>query len=70
MLAAHQIGAGLVAFGSGVARDALGSYDLVWMATGALCCAAAMLAVIIRRAGSDMKHATANELASSTATSR
>ncbi|WP_190143836.1 MFS transporter [Streptomyces glebosus] len=70
VLAAHQIGAGLVAFGSGVARDALGSYDLVWMATGALCCAAAMLAVIIRRAGSGMKHGAANELANSAAASR
>ncbi|BDH11432.1 MFS transporter [Streptomyces hygroscopicus] len=70
VLAAHQLGAGLVAFGSGVARDALGSYDLVWMATGALCCAAAMLAVIIRRPGPDMKCGAANKLASSAATSR
>ncbi|MEU8780096.1 MFS transporter [Streptomyces sp. NPDC048637] len=65
VLAAHQLGAGLVAFGSGVARDALGSYDLVWMATGALCCAAAMLAAIIRRPEHDRKRATTIELASS-----
>ncbi|MEU9482146.1 hypothetical protein AB0D83_00455 [Streptomyces decoyicus] len=70
VLAAHQLGAGLVAFGSGVARAALGSYDLVWMATGPLCCAAAMLAVIIQRPAHNMKHGAANQLASSAGAGR
>ncbi|MEU8778467.1 MFS transporter [Streptomyces sp. NPDC048606] len=50
VLASHQIGAALVAFLGGVARDALGSYDLVWYASGALCALAALMAMIIRRA--------------------
>ncbi|MFD0164546.1 MFS transporter [Streptomyces decoyicus] len=70
VLAAHQLGAGLVAFGSGVTRDALGSYDVVWMATGALCGAAAMLAVNIRRPAHDIKRGAAAEFASSAGASR
>ncbi|MFG2196312.1 MFS transporter [Streptomyces sp. NPDC048639] len=50
--AAHQLGAGLVAFLGGVARDASGSYDVVWIAVGALCAAAALLALVLRRPGS------------------
>ena len=34
VLASHQVGAALVAFLGGVARDAFGSYDLVWYALG------------------------------------
>ncbi|MEU6080550.1 MFS transporter [Streptomyces sp. NPDC047108] len=49
--AAHQLGAGLVAFLGGVARDASGSYDVVWTAVGALCAAAALLALVLRRPG-------------------
>jgi predicted MFS family arabinose efflux permease len=49
VLAAHQVGAGLVAFASGVARDGLGSYDLVWVAAGLLCGVASLLALVIRR---------------------
>ncbi|MFQ6141665.1 MFS transporter [Streptomyces sp. SID10815] len=49
VLASHQIGAALVAYLGGVARDALGSYDTVWYASGALCAAAALMALVIRR---------------------
>ena len=49
VLAAHQIGAALVAFLGGVARDAFGSYDVVWYAAGALCAVAALMALVIRR---------------------
>ncbi|MEU5805515.1 MFS transporter [Streptomyces sp. NPDC047718] len=49
VLASHQVGAGLVAFLGGVARDVFGSYDVVWYASGALCAAAAMMAMVIRR---------------------
>ncbi|MGP4018415.1 MFS transporter [Saccharopolyspora sp. 5N708] len=47
--AAHQVGAGLVAFFGGVARDLLGSYDAVWISAAGLCAAAALLATAIRR---------------------
>ncbi|MGP3923686.1 MFS transporter [Streptomyces sp. 8N616] len=46
--AAHQVGAGLVAFLGGVARDASGSYDMVWIAVGALSATAALLALVLR----------------------
>ncbi|WP_447039093.1 MFS transporter [Streptomyces sp. DSM 118878] len=49
VLASHQIGAALVAFLGGVARDAFGSYDVMWYASGALCAAAALMALVIRR---------------------
>ncbi|MHC0433653.1 MFS transporter [Streptomyces sp. O3] len=49
VLASHQVGAALVAFLGGVARDAFGSYDVVWFASGALCAAAALMALVIRR---------------------
>ncbi|WP_330175214.1 MFS transporter [Streptomyces sp. NBC_01498] len=48
VLASHQIGAGIVAFAGGVLRDVTGSYDLVWYASGALCAAAALMALLIR----------------------
>ena len=47
VLASHQIGAGLVALGAGVARDNLGSYDAAWFAAGGLCLLAAVLAYLI-----------------------
>ncbi|MFF1353601.1 MFS transporter [Streptomyces sp. NPDC058297] len=47
--AAHQVGAGAVAFAGGVARDAFGSYDPVWVGAGALCAGAALLALTVRR---------------------
>ncbi|MFI1759988.1 MFS transporter [Streptomyces sp. NPDC020571] len=49
VLASHQVGAALVAFLGGVARDHFGSYDVVWVASGALCAAAALMALVIRR---------------------
>lgn len=49
VLASHQVGAAVVAFLGGVARDAFGSYDLVWYAAGGLCAVAALMAMVIRR---------------------
>lgn len=49
VLASHQVGAAVVAFLGGVARDVFGSYDVVWYASGALCAAAALMALVIRR---------------------
>nr|WP_198663523.1 MFS transporter [Jiangella endophytica] len=49
VLASHQIGAALVAFGAGLTRDAYGSYDLAWISAGALCAMAAAMALAIRR---------------------
>ncbi|MBB6435539.1 putative MFS family arabinose efflux permease [Streptomyces candidus] len=49
VLASHQVGAALVAFLGGLARDVFGSYSVVWYASGALCAAAALMALIIRR---------------------
>ncbi|MER7664731.1 MULTISPECIES: MFS transporter [unclassified Streptomyces] len=49
VLASHQLGAAVVAFAGGVARDVFGSYDVVWYASGALCAAAALMALVIRR---------------------
>ncbi|MEV6400889.1 MFS transporter [Streptomyces sp. NPDC051907] len=49
VLASHQVGAAIVAFAGGLARDAFGSYDVVWYASGALCAAAALMALVIRR---------------------
>ncbi|MFF4532799.1 hypothetical protein ACFY1P_26455 [Streptomyces sp. NPDC001407] len=44
-----QLGAALVVFLGGVACDALGSYDLVWYTSGALCAVAVLTALAIRR---------------------
>jgi predicted MFS family arabinose efflux permease len=49
VLASHQIGAALVAYLGGVARDALGSYDVVWYTSGALCAIAALMSLVIRQ---------------------
>ncbi|MEU4091026.1 MFS transporter [Streptomyces sp. NPDC026673] len=49
VLASHQVGAALVAFLGGAARDAFGSYNLVWYASGALCAVAALMSLVIRR---------------------
>lgn len=49
VLASHQVGAGMVAFVGGMARDTFGSYDVVWYAAGALCAMAALMALVIRR---------------------
>ncbi|MFG3259317.1 MFS transporter [Streptomyces sp. NPDC048172] len=53
VLASHQVGAGLVAFLGGVARDVFGSYDVVWYSSGALCAVAALMALVIRRGRAD-----------------
>jgi predicted MFS family arabinose efflux permease len=53
VLASHQVGAALVAFLGGVARDVFGKYDVVWYASGALCAAAALMSLIIRRGRAD-----------------
>lgn len=53
VLASHQVGAALVAFLGGVARDAFGTYNPVWYASGALCAAAALMAVVIRKRGTE-----------------
>ncbi|WP_435842511.1 MFS transporter [Streptomyces laurentii] len=53
VLASHQVGAGVVAFAGGLARDTFGSYDVVWYASGALCAVAALMALVIRRRGKD-----------------
>ncbi|MFG2493515.1 MFS transporter [Streptomyces caniferus] len=49
VLAAHQVGAALIAFLGGLARDAFGTYNPVWYASGALCAVAALMALVIRR---------------------
>ncbi|MET9761449.1 MFS transporter [Streptomyces sp. NPDC006372] len=59
VLASHQVGAALVAFLGGVARDTFGSYDVVWYASGALCAAAALMALVIRRRDGQAVAATA-----------
>lgn len=45
--AAHQVGAALVAFLGGVARDTFGSYDSVWIGAGALCVLAALISRVV-----------------------
>ncbi|MET9930923.1 MULTISPECIES: MFS transporter [unclassified Streptomyces] len=49
VLASHQVGAAVVAFAGGLARDVFGTYDVVWYASGALCAAAALMALVISR---------------------
>lgn len=49
VLASHQMGAGLVVFLGGMARDAFGSHGPVWVASGGLCAVAALMALVIRR---------------------
>ncbi|UYQ66538.1 MFS transporter [Streptomyces peucetius] len=49
VLASHQVGAAVVAFAGGVVRDVFGEYDVIWYASGALCAAAALMALVIRR---------------------
>ncbi|WP_328925660.1 MFS transporter [Streptomyces sp. NBC_00190] len=53
VLASHQVGAAVVAFLGGLARDVFGSYDVVWYASGALCAMAALMAMVIRRRTND-----------------
>ncbi|MFC4004376.1 MFS transporter [Prauserella oleivorans] len=48
VFASHQVGAALAAFGAGLTRDELGSYDLAWYVAGGLCALAAVMSVRIR----------------------
>ncbi|MDT0323541.1 MFS transporter [Streptomyces millisiae] len=49
VLASHQLGAAVVAFGAGLIRDVTGSYDLAWTSAGMLCAVAAVLVMLVRR---------------------
>ncbi|GAA3754694.1 MFS transporter [Plantactinospora mayteni] len=49
VFAAHQIGAAVAATGAGLIRDQLGTYTLAWYAAGALCAAAAVFSMLLRR---------------------
>ncbi|WP_447037697.1 MFS transporter [Streptomyces sp. DSM 118878] len=46
---AHQVGAGAVAFAGGLARDAFGSYDVMWVGVGVLCAVASLTVLTVRR---------------------
>lgn len=48
--AAHQVGAGAVAFAGGLARDAFGSYDVMWVGVGVLCVVASLVVLVVRGA--------------------
>ncbi|GAA1539005.1 MFS transporter [Actinomadura kijaniata] len=48
-LAAHQLGAGMMALAGGVVRDASGEYTPMWAGAGALCLVAAVMAAGLRR---------------------
>jgi len=49
IFAAHQLGVGLMAFGGGVSRDALGTYLPAFLLAGLLCVAAAAAFALVRR---------------------
>lgn len=49
ILAAHQIGAGIMAYGAGLGRDGLGSYLPAFFVAGLLCFVAAGTFVFVRR---------------------
>jgi MFS family permease len=55
----HQIGAAVAAFGAGATRDLLSSYVPAFMASGAMCVAAAVAAIVIRRAAPPARPAVA-----------
>ncbi|MET8689066.1 MFS transporter [Streptomyces sp. NPDC004732] len=48
--AGHQVGAGAVAFAGGVARDAFGAYDVMWVGVGVLCAVASLTVLTVRGA--------------------
>lgn len=60
VLAAHQVGAGLVALGAGLVRDNLGAYDAAWYAAGGLCLLAAAMAYLIQRRPTPRQHRSTN----------
>jgi MFS family permease len=47
VFASHQVGAAIAAFGAGLIRDLLGSYNLAWYTAGGLCVVAAFLSISI-----------------------
>ncbi|WP_243745122.1 MFS transporter [Streptomyces hainanensis] len=47
VLASHQLGAAVVAFGAGLIRDVTGSYDLAWTSAGVLCAVAAVSVMLV-----------------------
>jgi sugar phosphate permease len=49
IFAAHHVAAGVMAFGTGVSRDMLGTYEPAFMLAGLLCFVAAMSFVALRR---------------------
>jgi sugar phosphate permease len=49
IFAAHQVGAGIAAWGAGAARDAVGDYALAFYAAGILAILAGGMALLIRR---------------------
>lgn len=54
VFASHQIGAALMALAAGIVRDHLHSYDAAWYAGGALCLAAGVLSLAVRRTAADV----------------
>jgi predicted MFS family arabinose efflux permease len=49
IFAAHQLGVGLMAFGAGASRDALGTYGPAFLLAGVLCVIAAAAFLLLRR---------------------
>nr|WP_051116296.1 MFS transporter [Amycolatopsis nigrescens] len=49
VFASHQVGAAIAAFGAGLVRDQLGTYDLAWYLAGGLCALAALMSVRVRK---------------------
>jgi sugar phosphate permease len=49
VMAAHQVGAGLAALGAGLVRTELGDYRAAFIASGALCLGAALMALAVGR---------------------
>jgi sugar phosphate permease len=51
IFAAHQVGAGLAALGAGIVRTQLGDYHHAFVASGAVCLVAAVMALLVNRRG-------------------
>jgi predicted MFS family arabinose efflux permease len=49
IVACHQLGAAVAAYGAGVLRDALGSYNVAYFSAGAVCVLAALMVTTIGR---------------------
>jgi hypothetical protein len=54
IFAAHHVAAGLMTFGAGVSRDALGTYTPAFLFAGILCLIAASSFFIIKKAPSKL----------------